>query len=538
MNLQFLSGNPKRGKKRKQKALAKSKKKSTMKSMKKNPVTVSREKNGKMKKVGEFMTPAEIKAIGDAMKHGAKKGTKSQQLAMKKRVGKLMVNDAKKRRGVGKVVMAISKKNASNAQGGKPEIRTEMKAENDIKGALRKAGVTKYAKKNLKEKYLAKKAKAAKKDQKSAIKKRVMENLGLKSESELKERLNKLKGKTVAKKKRKKAKKVASKKRRVSRKVKTSKKRRISRKSKKVASKKRRISRKSRKASSKKRKHSRKASRKSSSRSGKYLKSVKAITVYAVNKKGKAKKIRTHKRPKGGKLSAYIKNPFGGAMKGLDKVNKIVKQSLGHSAIEAGSLFVAGGLLGAFEGAVTKYVSPHLSFVPEQIKPWLPSLGTMVAAGAAHYLAEEKLKGQAKEMVSELSKAVIAAALVKAGDQILGGSIKSAVGLSGVLAYPMGEIPQVRRGVSGMRGVVATPIGEVPRLSRGVSGLTKGDFDYSYSQSAADFGEIPRVMGGVMATPGADISTQSNVDFGRLGAMDPSSDESGDYEDSDVESMA
>lgn len=525
MNLQFLTGNPKKGRK---KSVAKSKGKSTIKPMrkiKKNPVVISREKNGKMKKVAEFMTSREIDAVRGAMKHGAKKGTKSQQKAMSKRVGKIMLKEAAKHRRAAKIDAALSRKNAKLTQGGLAPVRVERTIKDDIRGALKKAGVSKYAKKNDVKKALAKKAKAKKASDKAATRERILKNLGIKSEEELKNRLTKLKGKSVAKKKkrksRKKAKKVIRKARRAKSKV-----RKTKHKSKKVAMK-----------NSHKRKHYAKKAKRSkvrrkSSSKGKYLKSVKSIVVYASNKKGKAKKIRTHKRPKGGKLSAYIKNPFGGAMKGFDKINKMVQKGLGHSGSEAGALFVAGGVLGALEGAVTKYVSPHLSFVPDQIKPYLPSLGSMTLASAGHYFAEEKF-GE-KHILTQVLKAVVAASLVKAGDQILGGTIKSATGLSGVYAIPMGEVPRLSRGY-----------GEVPRLSRGVSGISKADFDYGYEQSRADFGEIPKVMNGVLATPMSGVlatpmgsSTQSSADFGRLGALDPSADEQGDYEDSDVESMA
>src|SRR5438445_4114540 len=94
MNLQFLTGNPKKGKRVKKKKLAKNKKKSTIKLMakkkrknlKKNPVNVYSDRGGKSRKIASFLSEKEINSIKLADRLLGSKGSKKVQ---KRRVSKI-----------------------------------------------------------------------------------------------------------------------------------------------------------------------------------------------------------------------------------------------------------------------------------------------------------------------------------------------------------------------------------------------------------------------------------------------------------------
>lgn len=543
MNLQFLSGNPRSSKSRKK--LAKKKKGSTLKVMrksktKKNPVTITRERDGKKKVIGQFLTKGEYATVQkashkQAKKLGPKKGKKMMSL-LAKRIAK---EHSREQRAAG-YDEKVKRLNEIRAKDGRPKITVSQSKKEDNAWALKKMRLGKYqkGKSSLSKSKIEKLKKREKAAEKKKLRERVLKNLGLSKKanssskfSAVVAKIKKKKEKSVAKRKKKKASKKRAKK--VSKKrssKKASKKRSSKRRSSKKASKKR-VSKRRFKKSAKRRSSKRKKSVRRKSR--RKLIKAKSVTVYRTRKSGKRLKTKRIKRTRGGKLSAFIKNPIGGAMKALDKVNKYSEMALGHSVQEAGTLFAAGSLVGSIEGLVVKGIQKLNLPIPVSMQKYVPTVATLAAAGAAHYFAEKKLGS--KHVATQMAKAVIAASIVKAGDQFVGGYVKEAVGMSGVIATmgyhsnaDFGTIPQLVR-----------PMGEIPKIVPGIGYHSNADF--------GRMGEIPRVvpgMGGVIATPGMNgvlavqdnsMGYHSNADFG---ALDMTDSENGDYEDSDQESMA
>jgi hypothetical protein len=551
MNLQFLSGNPKRGKSRKK--LAKRKKGSNLKSMrktKKNPITVTRVKNGREKVIAQFLTPREKAAISKAARKQAKKlkpsSAKKFMSIQAKRLHKNLKSEARAKKYVSKAAAL----NRRLLQAGKSGIKLGGTHRDDIAGALKKMKLSKYgrpskatawkhinASQKKAEKSASKTSKAAKAAHKKAIRERVMKNLNIKDEEALKKRLSSLrkkKGSSVAKKRKKKhVKRKAVKRKHAKRKHtkrKHTKKKHSKRKHTKRKHTKRKHTKKRVRKSAKRRSSKRRSSKRRSTKRGRYISKAKSVTVYRTRKGGKALKTKTLRKPRGGKLSAFIKNPFGGAMKGLDKVNAYLEKGIGHSAQEAGTLLVAGGMVGAVEGLVIKGISTLKLPIPAAIAKYVPTIGTLAAAGAAHYFAEKQLGKN--HVATQLAKAVIAASIVKAGDQFLGGIVKSTLGMSGVIAT-YGEVPMLS---APMGYHSPADFGEIPRVVPGMG-----------YHSPADFGTIPRVvpgMGDVLAVPNTGVSGIGGVIATPMGYHSPADfggqdSEHGDvdYENSDSESM-
>lgn len=537
MNLQWLTGNPKRGKRVKKKLASKKKgpKLKTMaksKRLKKNPITITRTKNGKTKLIGEVMTANEIKAVREAAKRYAKKAGKKAAGKKFKLIGRLAKKDTAK-------IFKLKKHAAASKI---PGSGVKMVERDDISGVLRKHGLLKKGKQS----------KAAKsKAKSSALKRKILANLKKSKQARLAskhsknklisgrdsvENLKKLKAagfasgfsekeKTVAKRKKRKSSKKSAKRKSVkkyskrkSRKVRKSSKRRIKRSSKKRASKRKVVRRKIRR--------SKKARR--SSGKGRFIKSVKSVRLYPVKKSGKSGKIRTIKRPKGGKLSMFVKNPIGGAMKALDKVNVQLEKALGHSLQQSGVLFAAGAVVGSVESLVVGGIQKLNLPIPVSLQKYVPTIGTLTLAGVGHYFASKKLGKN--HIAADALKALIAATIVKAGDQIAGSQVKSALGMSGITrgdfdySYQQtradfGEVPRV------MNGVLATPMGEVPRLSRPMGVVPQMN------------GVLATPMNGVLATPMGSYATNSTQSTADFGAIDHDH-EVGDYEDSDQENMS
>lgn len=219
-------------------------------------------------------------------------------------------------------------------------------------------------------------------------------------------------------------------------------------------------------------------------------------------------KPKTFKRPRGGKLQIF-KNPIGGAMKAIDKVTSAVLpkelQSLKSAAIYAG----AGATFGALEALAQKHIWSRVVTQVPQLAPVLTMAGGIITTAVLR-AGLQKVKS---EEARKLGDALVLFSVMKAASDILGGTVRGALGMSGIVYAPLSGVkytPTMRGIPEGLRGVDFTPMKGVPRLNTSTMGRQSADFG---AYNTADFGQ----GGGY-----SESMKSSPADFG---AMDEEHDE-------------
>lgn len=408
MELQFVFGNPSKGKKKKRKGASMAKRKKLRK--KRNPIKYIAKHDGKTHVSKPLLTSKEAATL------------KARVTKETKKLLKLPLTERSKAR---TAIVAIKKKIAAN-QANKADVRDFLKKFNEL-----------------------------------GVHSKTIE-MGLKAKG----------GKVAKKKKRKKAKKSSHKKASKKRRVKASSKKRrskkkhvkrhVSKKAKKSVKRSKKARKVSRKRRSKAKKHpNRKVvlKHKFGSRKDKIHASIPKL------KKGK-KAHKSYKRKKR-RYSFMVKrtNPiFGSARTAMNKVDKEFQTATGHDLVEAGLLFGAGAALPVIENLLMKV--PGASQLKAKVGEFGPeasamssSVVTILGLGALHYAIQKVPALKKAEKAEPALRALIAASVVKAGSA-LSGVVARATGMSGVLYTPLSGV-----NFTPMSGVNFTPMsGSAPQM--------------------------------------------------------------------------